>query len=318
MKPRLADMERLARRAFTWEPTLDEARRRGAQMYAITGVTGHVGGAVAQELLAAGAPVRAVVRDPEKGRAWAEAGAEVAVADLADRTALAAVLAGCRGAFVMLPTIPTGTDTDHRAMADSIGAAVAHSGVPHVVALSSIGADVPEGTGPVRWLHHLEKRLGETGAVLTCIRSPHFQEKVEDVLAAATGSGVYPVLADSADVPVPMVATRDVGAAAAESLLSPPEAGEVVGLDAPAYTEQQVADELAAALGRPVRVVLVPRPGWLDALSGAGVPAPLAAELVELYAAEQRGLLQPRSDRLRRCTTTLDETLRRVVRTAVT
>lgn len=287
-------------------------------MYAITGVTGHVGGAVAQELLAAGAPVRAVVRDPEKGRSWSEAGAEVAVADLADRTALAAALAGCRGAFVMLPTIPTGTDTDHRAMADSIGAAVAHSGVPHVVALSSIGADVPEGTGPVRWLHHLEKRLGETGAVLTCIRSPHFQEKVEDVLAAATGSGVYPVFADSADVAVPMVATRDVGAAAAESLLSPPEAGEVVGLDAPAYTEQQVADELAAVLGRPVRVVLVPRPGWLDALSGAGVPAPLAAELVELYAAEQRGLLQPRSDRRRRCTTTLDETLRRVVRTAAT
>lgn len=287
-------------------------------MYAITGVTGHVGGAVAQELLAAGAPVRAVVRDPEKGRSWSEAGAEVAVADLADRTALAAALAGCRGAFVMLPTIPTGTDTDHRAMADSIGAAVAHSGVPHVVALSSIGADVPEGTGPVRWLHHLEKRLGETGAVLTCIRSPHFQEKVEDVLAAATGSGVYPVFADSADVAVPMVATRDVGAAAAESLLSPPEAGEVVDLDAPAYTEQQVADELAAVLGRPVRVVLVPRPGWLDALSGAGVPAPLAAELVELYAAEQRGLLQPRSDRRRRCTTTLDETLRRVVRTAAT
>lgn len=287
-------------------------------MYAITGVTGHVGGAVAQELLAAGAPVRAVVRDPEKGRSWSEAGAEVAVADLADRTALAAALAGCRGAFIMLPTIPTGTDTDHRAMADSIGAAVAHSGVPHVVALSSIGADVPEGTGPVRWLHHLEKRLGETGAVLTCIRSPHFQEKVEDVLAAATGSGVYPVFADSADVAVPMVATRDVGAAAAESLLSPPEAGEVVDLDAPAYTEQQVADELAAVLGRPVRVVLVPRPGWLDALSGAGVPAPLAAELVELYAAEQRGLLQPRSDRRRRCTTTLDETLRRVVRTAAT
>lgn len=47
-------------------------------MYAITGVTGHVGGAVAGELLDAGAPVRVVVRDPEKGRAWSEVGAEVA------------------------------------------------------------------------------------------------------------------------------------------------------------------------------------------------------------------------------------------------
>ena len=80
-------------------------------MYAITGVTGHVGGAAARELLAAGAPVRAVVRDPEKGQAWAALGAEVAVADFTDRTALAAALAGCRGAFVMLPDHPDRSPT---------------------------------------------------------------------------------------------------------------------------------------------------------------------------------------------------------------
>jgi uncharacterized protein YbjT (DUF2867 family) len=285
-------------------------------MYAITGVTGHVGGAVARALLAAGAPVRAVVRDPEKGRAWSGSGAEVAVADFADRSTLTAALTGCRGAFVMLPTCPTGTDTDHRALADTIGAAVAGSGVPHVVALSSIGADLPEGTGPVRWLHHLENRLRETGAVLTAIRSPHFQEKVENVLDAATGAGVFPVLGD-ADTPIPMVATCDVGAAAAESLLASPREGEVVGLEAPSYTERQVAAELAAVLGRPLQVVTVPRPGWLAALTDAGVPAPLAAELVELQTAEESGLLQPRSDRSRRCATTLGETLRRIVGTPV-
>jgi uncharacterized protein YbjT (DUF2867 family) len=206
-------------------------------MYAITGVTGHVGGAVARDLLAAGASVRAVVRDQEKGRAWAELGAEIAVADFADRTALAAAFAGCRGAFVMLPTIPTATDADHRALADSIAAAVAGSGVSHVAMLSSIGADLPEGTGPIRWLYHLESRLRDTGTVLTAIRSPHFQEKVETVLGAATG---------------------------------------------------------------------------------AGVPASLAAELVELYDTENRGLLQPRGDRRRPCTTALDETVRQIVHTAVT
>jgi uncharacterized protein YbjT (DUF2867 family) len=286
-------------------------------MYAITGVTGHVGGAVARHLLAAGAPVRAVVRDQEKGRAWVERGAEIAVADFADGTALAAALAGCRGAFVMLPTIPTATDADHRALADSIAAAVAGSGVPHVAMLSSVGADLPEGTGPIRWLHHLESRLRETGAVLTAIRPPHFQEKVETVLGAATGAGIYPVFGDTADIRTPMVATRDVGAVAAESLLSPPQVSEVIDLEAPGYTERQVADELAVALGRPLRVVTIPRSGWLDAFDGAGVPALLAAELVELQDAENRGLLQPRGDRRRRCTTTLDETLRQIVRTAV-
>jgi uncharacterized protein YbjT (DUF2867 family) len=283
-------------------------------MYAIIGVTGHVGGATARELLAAGAPVRAVVRDPRQGRAWRERGADVAVADLTDRTALAAALTGAGGAFVMLPTVPTFTDADHRGMADSIAAAVADAGVRHVVVLSAFGADLPDGTGPIRWLHHLERRLGGTGAVVTALRSPHFQEKVEALLPAVTGAGVYPVLADSADVPMPMAATRDIGAAAARALLSPSGTSEVVDLEAPAYTERQVAERLGALLGTTLQVVTVPRSGWSDALTGAGVPPLLAAELVELADADNRGILRPRGDRRVRATTELDDTLREVVR----
>lgn len=286
-------------------------------MYAITGITGHVGGATAELLLAAGEPVRAVVRDAAKGRAWADRGADIAVADLADQVALTAALTGCDGAFVLLPTLPTGTDTDHRGMADSIAAAVAASGVPHVVMLSSISADLPAGNGPVRWLHHLERGLSGTGARLTALRAPHFQEKVEEVLGAALGAGLYPVFADSADVPTPMVATRDIGAAAAEALLAPPAASEVVDLDAPAYTERQVAGALARLLDRPLDVVPIPRPGWADALAGAGVPPLLAAELIGLYDAANSGILQPRGDRQRACTTPLEETLQQVLRAAV-
>jgi uncharacterized protein YbjT (DUF2867 family) len=287
-------------------------------MYAITGVTGHVGGATARALLATGVPVRAVARDAEKARASIGRAAEVAVADFTDRTALAAALAGCRGAFVMLPTLPAFTDSDHRGMADSIASAVADSGVEHVVMLSSIGADLAAGNGPIRWLYHLENRLRETGVPLTAIRSPHFQEKVEDVLGAAVGAGVYPVFGDSADVPVPMAATRDIGAAAALALVSPPAAGEVVDLEAPSYTERQVAEMLGELLGRELSIVTIPRAGWLDAMTGAGIPPLLAAELAALYDAEHRGLLQPRGDRRHRCTTELDETLRHVVHTAKT
>lgn len=287
-------------------------------MYAITGVTGHVGAATARALLAAGAPVRAVARDAERARATLGRDADVAVADFTDRPALAAALAGCRGAFVMLPTIPAFTDTDHRRMADSIASAVADSGVEHVVMLSSIGADLAAGNGPIRWLHHLENGLRETGARLTAIRAPHFQEKVETVLEAATGAGVYPVFGDSADVPVPMVATRDVGAAAALALASPPAASEIVDLEAPSYTERQVAGKLGELLGTALDVVTIPRAGRLGAMTDAGVPPLLAAELVALYDADDSGLLQPRGDRRHRCTTELDETLRDVVHGART
>jgi uncharacterized protein YbjT (DUF2867 family) len=282
-------------------------------MYAITGVTGHVGGATARALQAAGAPVRAVLRDPGKGQAWSERDADVAVADFTDRAALTAAFSGCRGAFVMLPTIATFTDADHRRMADSIAAAVAAGGVPHVVVLSSIGADLADGTGPIRWLHHLEQGLRETGVRLTALRPPHFQEKVEAVLGAVTGAGVYPVFGASADVPTPMVATRDVGDAAARALTSPPATSEVVDLEPPTYTERQVAETLGALLATELQVVTVPRSGWLSTLAGAGVPPLLAAELVAMYDAEARGILRPCGDRRHRCTTELADTLRRVV-----
>ncbi|MGW0810746.1 NmrA family NAD(P)-binding protein [Nonomuraea sp. NPDC002799] len=284
-------------------------------MYAITGVTGHVGGVAARELLTAGEPVRAVVRDAAKGEAWIRAGAEVSVADLGDRAALAEAFRGCRAAFVLLPTDPSADDAGHRKLADSIAGAVLDSGVAHVVLLSSIGAELAEGTGPIRWLHHLENRLRETGVPLTAVRSPHFQEKVEPLLGAALGAGVYPVFGDSADIPTPMVATYDIGRVVAEALVAAPGAGEVIDLDGHSYTERQVAGELAAVLGRPLEVVTIPRPGWVGTLVEAGVPARLAEELADMYDAERRGLLQPHGDRQLTCTTGIGETLRGLVPT---
>lgn len=218
-----------------------------------------------------------------------------------------------------MPTIPTAADADadHRRLADAIAGAVGDSGVPHAVLLSSIGADLAEGTGPIRWLHHLENRLRETGVPLSAIRSCHFQEKVETVLGAALGPGVYPVFGDSADVAIAMAATRDVGTVAARSLLAPRPAGEVVDLNGPLYTERQVADELAAVLGKPLHVVTIPPTGWVDTMIDAGVPPSFAEELAGLYDAEQRGILTPRGDRQHDCAIPIGEILRDLARAAV-
>ncbi|WP_062437987.1 NmrA family NAD(P)-binding protein [Herbidospora daliensis] len=284
-------------------------------MYAITGVTGHVGGAAARELLSRGEAVRAVVRDAAKGAGWSAEGAEVAVADLGDRAALAEALRGCAGAFVLLPTdlSPADPDAFHRALADTIAGAVADSGVPHVVLLSSIGAELAEGTGPIRWLHHLENGLRATGTRVTAIRSWHFQEKAEMLLGAVL-QGVYPVFAESADVPTTMIATRDIGVVAANALLSPAPGSEVVDLDGHRYTEREVAEELSAALGRPLQVVTVPREGWAGAMVDAGLPPRIAAELAELYDAERLGLYRTCGDRTVTCPTELAETMRELVK----
>jgi NAD(P)-dependent dehydrogenase (short-subunit alcohol dehydrogenase family) len=73
------------------------------QMYAITGITGQVGSELGKQLLAAGLPVRAVVRDAAKGQTWAAHGAEVALADINDADALTHAFAGAEAVFVLLP-----------------------------------------------------------------------------------------------------------------------------------------------------------------------------------------------------------------------
>ena len=282
-------------------------------MYAITGVTGHVGSATARELLARGMEVRAVVRDPAKRGSWEEQGAEVAVADSRRSGSTGAGAAGQRGAFIMMPTFETADDAEHRRLADSIAGAVADSGVPHVVLLSSIGAELVDGTGPIRWLHHLEDGLSRTGAVVSVIRSWHFQEKVEDSARRRARGRHLPGLRRGRRRP------HADGGHARHRQGSPRRrswhhrGSEVIDLHGPEYTEREVADQLAATLGKPLEVLAVPRAGWVDAMLEAGLPAPFARELAALYGAAEDGVFRSCGDRQVLCTTPIGETLQHIV-----
>src|SRR5699024_7959760 len=127
-----------------------------------------------------------------------------------------------------------------------------------------------------------------SGTTVTALRSGHFQEKVTDVLGLVREEGVYPVLAASVDVALPMGATRDLGAVAARALLSPPASSEAVDALGPATTEREVAAVLAAALDREVDVVTVPEEAWVDTLVGTGLPVAAAESLAELYRADEQ------------------------------
>ncbi|WP_226344134.1 NAD(P)H-binding protein [Agilicoccus flavus] len=284
-------------------------------MYVVAGATGRVGSVVATRLLEAGADVGVLVRRPQDAASWEARGARAHRVDLEDRAALSGVLAGCAGFFVLLPFDLTVDDLDAHAdtLIASIAGAVGDQRVPHVVMLSSGGADLTDGTGPITWLHRLERALLRTGTTLTALRPGHFQEKVGDVVDAARGAGVYPVFAASADVPLPLVATRDIGVAAAAALLSPPAASEAVDVLGPAYTERAVAALLADALGRELLVEPLPEEAWVGALQEAGFAGHVARSLAELYRADEHGLLAPRGDRRVDASTPMETTLERLV-----
>ncbi len=283
-------------------------------MFTVAGVTGHVGSAVADTLLAAGQEVTVLVRDRARAAAW-RGRTTLAQVDLRERDRLAAALRGSDGLFALLPFSPGAEDidADQARLVDAIAGAVADSGVPHVVLLSSLGADLEDPPEVIAWLRRLEQRLAATSAVVTAVRSTHFQEKVADVLGPATTEEIYPVFASNADDPVPMVASRDVGAVAAQALQDPPVASQVIDVLGPAVCERQVATVLGDALGRTLEVLTVPRPAWIQTLAAAGLPVRAAELLAGLYEAGDRGVLRPAGDRQVVGETPLEATVRAVV-----
>ncbi|MFO0550662.1 MAG: NmrA family NAD(P)-binding protein [Polyangiaceae bacterium] len=284
-------------------------------MYVVAGVTGHVGKVVAETLLGRGQKVRVLVRSAEKGAAWKDKGAELAVGELGDSGALARALTGATGFFTLLPPSFTAPDfyAYQRETGGAIASAVKESGVPHVALLSSIGADISEGNGPIKGLFHLENGLRATGTKLTAIRAGSFMENNGMAIGAARAMGMYFNFYPSADYPTPMIATRDIGALAAESLLAPAAKSEIVDLNGPAYSQRQVAEKIGALVGKTLQIVDIPREGWVDAMMKGGLSKQFAEMYAEMYDGFGTGRITPKGDRAVVGKTTLDEVLATLV-----
>ena len=284
-------------------------------MYVVAGVSGNVGSVTADELLKQGKPVKVVVRDAKKGAAWSARGAEVAVASLDDAAALGKALRGASGFFTLVP--PSYTELDflayqHR-VSDATAAAVKASGVAHVVVLSSVGADLPDGTGPIKGLHYLENAVRATGATVTALRPGYFHENFANGLQTVRDQGVYYSLLGGPDHAFPRIATADIGKVAARALLDPPAKSEVVDIHGPAYSEVDLVEKLGAALGKKVQLVTVPPEGRAGALVQAGLPADLANLYAEMVGGFDKGIIGPKGDRMAHGATTLDETIAKIV-----
>ncbi len=284
-------------------------------MYVIAGVTGHVGSVVAEKLIAAGKKVKVIVRDAAKGASWSKRGAEVAVGGLEDASFLAGALKGASAFFVLLPPNYQATDffTSQKKTSDAVAAAVKTSAVPHVVMLSSIGADLEAGTGPIKGLHYLENALRAAGTKLSAIRAGMFQENAGSAVGPAKAMGKYFNFMPSADYPIPMLATKDIGAVVVDALTNPPAKSEIVDVQGPAYSNRQVAEKLGTALGKKLDIVDVPAAGHVGALLQAGLSQTIAEAFSEMYAGFASGLVTPKGDRTVQGKTTLDEVMKTLV-----
>jgi uncharacterized protein YbjT (DUF2867 family) len=245
---------------------------------------------VARQLLARGQKVRAVVRNAHKGAALATLGAELVQPELHDRRALTALLRGVSGAYVMLPPRVDSDDLLQaaRTLCDDLAVAIAEAAVPHVVFLSSVGAHLASGTGPILSNRYGEEAFGKTSAALSALRPPYFMENWGESLAGLAEHKLHSMLA--LDHAIPMIATEDIGLAAAATLLEGPRGARVVELSGPRdYTPRDVARALSALLGREITPELVPNQVIPGLLTGFGM-SPRNAELMrEMHAGIDAG-----------------------------
>jgi len=247
-------------------------------MFAITGITGNIGGEVARNLLAARQPIRAVVRDARKAEAWALRGCEVALADIGDAAALAAAFKGAEGVFVLVPSNfdPAPDFPDARATAAILKSALEEAAPGRVVYLSTIGAQAKQ-TNLLTQHSIIEQTLRGLPLPIVFLRPAWFMENCSWEVAPAQASGVIPSFLQPLDKPVPMVATADIGRVAAELLREAGNGHRVVELEGPKrVTPNEIASTFANLLGRPVKMEAVPRETWksIFRLQGMKNPAP--------------------------------------------
>jgi uncharacterized protein YbjT (DUF2867 family) len=283
-------------------------------MFVIMGATGQVGGAVLGALKQRGAVVRAVSREPARTESL---GVEVVRGDALDTAGLSAAFRGAQAVFVMQvpPTQAKDVLAEAQAASRSIAAAVRSARVPHVVALSSIGAHLSEGSGIVRALHDFEAALAGAAPSIVFVRPGDFMENWAAVLPAAEAgvlpSGKFPLEGRSE-----AVSALDVGHTAAELLFDPQPGTRIINVMGPAaYSAVDAAEILSRLLAKTVTAVPSSREETVAGLLASGLGVDYAEKLADLDEAFNAGRLgfPEGSGEMRRGSVTLEAALRRLV-----
>jgi NAD(P)H dehydrogenase (quinone) len=245
-------------------------------MYAITGITGKVGGELARALLARGERVRAVLRDGNKANDWDRLGCEIALADLTNPPALTRAFSGATGVFILPPPVfdPEPGYPEARSVIHSVVEAVANAKPDKLVCLSTIGADaIHDNLLTQRTL--MEAALGDLSVPVTMLRPAWFIDNASWDVASALATGVLHSFLQPIDKPWPMVAAKDVGQAAARLLRETWTGVRVIELEGPRrLSPNDLAAAFAHVLGKPVSAVPVPRDSWETLFRSQGMRHP--------------------------------------------
>lgn len=266
-------------------------------MYVVTGASGHTGSVVAKNLLKDGSKVRVIGRNPEHLRSLVADGAEPFSADVTDVGSFTKALVGAKAAYVLIP--PNIAAPDVRAfqnrVADATAAALKNAGITHAVVLSSIGADKVDQTGPVVGLRYFEEQLNAiAGLNVLHLRAGYFMENTltQVGIIQKMGMAVGPL---RPDLNLPMIATRDIGEAAANALMALSFHGKQTRelLGQRDLSMNEVTGIIRTAIGKPdLKYIQAPDEQIRPALMQMGMSQNMADLLLEMSASLNLGYMR--------------------------
>ena len=262
-------------------------------MYVITGATGHTGKIISENLLAAGKSVKVIGRSADRLAELVAKGAEAAIGDLSDVAFLTKTFTGAEAVYLMIPPKLDISDWGayQRELSDNYLQALKASKVPKVVLLSSIGAHLLEGAGPISGIGKLEQALRQIdGLDVLALRPGYFMENLFSSVDMIKHAGIYGSIVEP-DRPVTMVHTSDIAKVATERLLDLSFSGhthEFITGDRPTFKD--ATQVIGKAIGKPELPYI--QFSSADAKAGmmqAGLPETIADGYVDMQQAMNNG-----------------------------
>src|SRR5215469_2839678 len=271
-------------------------------MYTVLGATGHIGSVITKKLLEKGEKVRVVGRSTARLQPLVQKGAEAFIGDVNDAEGLTRAFADARAAFLMMPPGMNSPDyaADQARETDAISKAVRDSGLHYAVNLSSFGAQAESGTGPILGTRLSETKLNAVERLnVLHLRCAYFFENHLAGISMIQMMGMFGG-ALKGDLPIPMIATRDIGAYAAERLLKLDFNGKRTQelLGERDLTMNEVATIIGKALNRQdLRYVQFPSDQVKQVLVQMGTPAKTAEYFLEMFRGLNEGIVVPTETR---------------------
>jgi uncharacterized protein YbjT (DUF2867 family) len=271
--------------------------------FAVMGATGHIGHTVAEELLKRGHIVRSIGRNIEKLHQLELKKSHLVISEFDDLQLLTEAFKDTYAVFSFLP--PSLQEKNYTAYQDriseTIAKAIADSGVQRVVNLSSIGAELPKGTGIITCLHRQEQRLNQIKNLTTLIhlRPTYFMENLTHFIPSILNQKIIESALEG-NLPIPMIATRDIGWRAAELMDSTADHSDnIFDMEGPKnVTMNQVAELLSTYLEMPtLRYKMASNADVKKAILAAGMMSNEAVDLyIEMNQAFNSGLIKPTTE----------------------